>query len=238
VTTLTTVPQPAPLTPKAEQTRATIVGAALDLFRTHGFEGATMRGIADAAGVSLGSAYYYFAGKEHLVQAFYSQMQVEHLSAAQAVLASEPDFATRLHRVLTTWVHVAEPYHEFAGTFFKTAAEPTSPLSPFSPESADARNASIAIFREVVEGSDIKVAASLRPRLPELLWLLHMGVVLFWVHDRSPGQARTRTLVDRAVPLVDKLARLTRLPVVRGVVNDLVGLMSSLRDEGRSPELP
>ena len=53
---------------------------------------------------------------------------------------------------------------------------------------------------------------------------------------RSPGrQARTRTLVDRAVPLVDKLARLTRLPVVRGAVNDLVDLMSSLRD-GRSQE--
>ena len=63
-------------------------------------------------------------------------------------------------------------------------------------------------------------------------------MVLFWVHDGSPGQARTRTLVDRAVPLVDKLARLTRLPVVRGVVNDLVGLMSSLRDGGRSPETP
>jgi hypothetical protein len=61
-----------------------------------------------------------------------------------------------------------------------------------------------------------------------------MGVVLFWVHDRSPGQARTRVLVDRAVPLVDKLARLTRLPVVRGVVNDLVDLMSSLRAEGAS----
>jgi hypothetical protein len=70
--------------------------------------------------------------------------------------------------------------------------------------------------------------------MPELLWLLHMGVVLFWVHDRSPGQARTRVLVDRAVPLVDKLARLTRLPVVRGVVDDLVDLMSSLRAEGGS----
>ena len=55
-----------------------------------------------------------------------------------------------------------------------------------------------------------------------------MGVVLFWVHDRSPGQQRTLTLVDGIVPLVDKLARLSRVPVVRGVVNDLVGLLDSL----------
>ena len=39
------------------------------------------------------------------------------------------------------------------------------------------------------------------------------------------------------MPLVDKLARLTRLPVVRGAVNDLVVLMSSLREEGRSQDM-
>ena len=202
----------------------------MDLFRTNGFEGATMRGIADAAGVSLGSAYYYFAGKEHLIQAFYNQMQDEHLAAAQKVLEAESDFSVRLRGVLRDWVAIAAPYHEFAGTFFKNAAEPTSPLSPFSPESADAREASIAIFRDVVEGSDLKVANSLRPRLPELLWLLHMGVVLFWVHDRSPGQQRTLALVAGVVPLVDKLARLSRVPVVRGVVNDIVALLDSLND--------
>ncbi|WP_297741585.1 TetR family transcriptional regulator [Nocardioides sp.] len=222
--------EPAPRTPKAEQTRATIVAAAMDLFRTRGFEGATMRGIADAAGVSLGSAYYYFSGKEHLIQAFYGQMQDDHLSAAREVLETETDFAARLRGVLTVWVEVAAPYHEFAGTFFKNAADPTSPLSPFSPESADARAASTAIFRDVVEGSDLKVASSLRPRLPELLWLLHMGMVLFWVHDRSPGQERTLALVSGAVPLVDKLGRLSRLPVVRGVVNDVVALLDYLDD--------
>jgi AcrR family transcriptional regulator len=230
VTTLTTVPEPASRTPKAEQTRARIVTSALELFRTNGFDGTTMRGIADAAGVSLGSAYYYFSGKEHLIQAFYNQMQDDHLAAARGLLEHESDFAARLRGVLTVWVDVAAPYHEFAGTFFKNAAEPTSPLSPFSPESAQARAASTAIFRDVVEGSDLKVASSLRPRLPELLWLFHMGVVLFWVHDRSEGQERTRTLVAGAVPLVDKLARLSRVPVVRGVVNDVVALLDSFGD--------
>ena len=58
-----------------------------------------------------------------------------------------------------------------------------------------------------------------------------MGVVLFWVHDTSPGQVRTRALVDRSVPLVDKLARMTRLPVVRGVVDDLVDLVVAVRGD-------
>ena len=55
-----------------------------------------------------------------------------------------------------------------------------------------------------------------------------MGVVLFWVHDRSAGQQRTLALVAGVVPLVDKLARISRVPVVRGVVNDLVALLDSL----------
>ncbi|RYI99299.1 MAG: hypothetical protein EON52_26195 [Actinomycetales bacterium] len=85
------------------------------------------------------------------------------------------------------------------------------------------------IHRTTIEGSDLKVAKALREELPELMWLLQMGVVLFWVHDTSPDQRRTRQLVDHAVPLVDRLLRLTRVPVVRGVVDDVVGLVRSLK---------
>ena len=57
-----------------------------------------------------------------------------------------------------------------------------------------------------------------------------MGVVLFWVHDRSPDQQRTRTLIDGVVPIVDKSGRISRVPVVRGLVNDSSGC-SQLRGD-------
>jgi AcrR family transcriptional regulator len=226
---LTTVPDPAPRSLKAEQTRQGIVDAALRLFRSGGFEKTTMRAIASEAGVSLGNAYYYFGSKEHLVQAFYDQMQADHAAAAADALAEETGFEARLRGVLLSWVDVAAPYHAFAGKFFKNAAEPTSPLSPFSAESAPAREAAVSLYREVVEGSDLRLAKALRAELPELLWLMQMGVVLFWVHDTSDGQQRTRVVVERLVPMVDRLARMTRLPVVRGLVDDLVGLLGELR---------
>jgi len=216
-------------TAKAEQTRGTIVASAMRLFRTVGYDRATMRAIAAEAGVSVGNAYYYFGSKEHLVQAFYDQLQEEHAEAAAAVLAREKGFAARLEGVLLAWVDVAAQHHEFAGQFFKNAADPSSPLSPFSEESAPARETSIGLHALLLDGSDAKATAALRPRLPELLWLLHMGVVLFWVYDASPDQQRTRTLVTRVVPVVDKLVRLSRLPVVRGVVDDVVTLMDDLR---------
>jgi AcrR family transcriptional regulator len=216
-------------TSKAEQTKGAIVDAAMRLFRTSGYDKATMRAIATEAGVSVGNAYYYFGSKEHLVQAFYDQLQEEHAAAAAAVLARESGFAARLSGVMLAWVDIAAPHHAFAGQFFKNAADPASPLSPFSEDSAPARDASIAVFAQVLAGSDAKVSTALRGELPELLWVLHMGVVLFWVYDSSADQARTRTLVRRVAPLVDRLVRLSRLPVVRGVVDDVVALKNELR---------
>nr|WP_264674142.1 TetR family transcriptional regulator [Nocardioides lijunqiniae] len=226
---MSAVPEPAARSPKAEQTRATIAEAAMRLFRRDGYDRTTMRAIAQEAGVSVGNAYYYFASKEHLIQAFYDGIQAEHAAAAGALLADRRSFAARLQAVLDTWLDVAAPDHEFAGQFFRNAAEPTSPLSPFSKESAGAREASIAVMAQVVEGSDLKLAPALRRELPELLWMVQMGVVLFWVYDDSEGQARSRALVQKVVPMLDRLTRLSRLPVVRGLVEDLLDLMVTLR---------
>jgi hypothetical protein len=163
------------------------------------------------------------------VQAFYDQIEVEHAAAAEQAF-DRPAFADRLRGVMESFVDVAEPFHDFGGQFFRNAADPRSPLSPFSVQSAPAREASTELFRRAVAESDLKVAPALREELPDLLWLLHMGVVLFWVHDDSPGQRRTRALVAGLVPLVDRSVRLTRLPLVRGLVDDGLGLVRSLRN--------
>ncbi|PTA46802.1 TetR/AcrR family transcriptional regulator [Micromonospora sp. RP3T] len=216
-------------TARGEQTRQLILDTALRLFRERGYARTTMRAVAQEAGVAVGNAYYYFGSKEHLVQEFYTDIQREHRAAAASVLARERDFAARLAGVLHAGVDVLSPYHSFAGTFFRTAAEPTSPLSPFSAESSTAREASVAIFGEALAGSTAKPDPELRAALPELLWLGYLGVVLYWVHDRSPGQVKTRQLVDGVVPLVDRLVGLSRLRVLRPVTRQAVTLIHTLR---------
>ncbi|WP_200824063.1 TetR/AcrR family transcriptional regulator [Nonomuraea solani] len=213
----------------AESTREVIVETALRLFRERGFDATTMRAIAAEAGVSVGNAYYYFEGKEALIQAYYDRAQAEHEAACREFLATEESFAARLSGVLREWVRVSEPYHEFAVKFFKHAAEPTNPLSPFSEQSSPAREASIDIYRQVVEGSRDRMNAELREELPELLWLLSMGMVLFWVHDTSPGCQRTYRLIDVTVPLVDRLVGLSHLPGLRGITKDFIAAVHELR---------
>ncbi|BFU42747.1 TetR/AcrR family transcriptional regulator [Krasilnikovia sp. MM14-A1004] len=214
---------------RGEQTRELILQTALRLFRERGYAETTMRAIAKEAGVAVGNAYYYFDSKEHLIQGFYDQNQAAHRTAVASVLATERDFAARLRAALHAGIDVNAPYHAFAATFFKSAAEPSSPLSPFSAESSPAREAAIGIFREVVEGSSAKLDPELRKELPELLWLGWMGVVLFWVYDSSPDQRRTRRLIDGAVPLVDRLVTLSRLRVLRPALRQVTGLIATLR---------
>jgi AcrR family transcriptional regulator len=220
--------QPA-LTPRAEQTRAAIVEAALRLFREHGYEAATMRAIAREAGVSTGNAYYYFASKEELIQEFYLRSHAEHAAACRGMLDAEQDFAGRLRGTLRALIQVLNPYHSFAATFYKSAAEPTSPLSPFSKESSPARDASIALYREVADGSSARIDRELRAELPELLWLYSMGIVLFWVYDTSPGCAKTYRLIDATVPLADRLISMTRMPVLRGTTREVVAIIREIR---------
>ncbi|MER7106604.1 TetR/AcrR family transcriptional regulator [Streptomyces sp. NPDC000229] len=206
---------------KSEQTRTLILETALRLFQERGYDRTTMRVIAQEAGVSVGNAYYYFSSKEHLVQGFYDRLAAEHEVAVRSVLAGDRDLAVRIRDSLLTWLDVAEPYHPFATQFFKNAADPESPLSPFSPESVAAREAAISIHERVLSGSDTKTAPELTELLPHLMWLMQMGLVLFWVYDRSEGTERSRRLVERTAPLAARAIALSRFRVLRPLVRQL-----------------
>jgi AcrR family transcriptional regulator len=214
---------------KSEQTRDLIAKTALRLFRERGYEATTMRAIATEAGVSVGNAYYYFASKEELMQLYYEHSQEDHTEACAEVLARERDFRARLLGVLRARIDTLQPYKEFAGKFFKYAAEPSSPLSPFSSESAPVRDAAITVYREVVDGSTLKTDSEIRADLPELLWLYSMGVILHWVYDSSPDAAKTYRLIERTVPLIDRLVGMARLPGMRGVVREALSTYRDLR---------
>ena len=90
----------------------------------------------------------------------------------------------------------------------------------------------------MIDGSTAKLDPELRKELPELLWLGWMGVILFWVHDNSPDQRRTRRLIDGAVPLIDRLVALSRLRVLRPALRQVLALIDSVqRDDSPSVRL-
>lgn len=203
---------------KGERTRQHILETALAMFAERGYDKTTMRAIASEAGVSVGNAYYYFKSKEHLIQGFYEQATMQHAELAPAALEGRETLAERIEAALLAWLDIAGPYHDFAGQFFRNAADPSSPLSPFSEESAESRDRDIALYREVLEGSKTKVPADMADILPEMLWLHQMVVVLYWVYDGSADQEKSKELARRTAPIVARVVALSRLKILRPLV--------------------
>ena len=70
-------PRFAKLPPAQQQA---ILRAALDEFAAHGFHDASLNRVIDAAGISKGSMYYYFDGKEDLY-AHVARVELERMFA-------------------------------------------------------------------------------------------------------------------------------------------------------------
>ena len=174
-----------------------------------------MRAIATQAGASLGSSYHYFPSKEHLVLTLYSHLHELHQAACAPVLARERALGARLRGVIRAIVMTCEPFHEVAGSIFATVADPRSPLNPFSVDSAPIREEVIRLYQEVVSGSDARLPDDLAAELPRLLWLYQMGVLYFWIMDRSAGRLRTLDVIDETCDLIVQLLGLANLPVLR-----------------------
>jgi AcrR family transcriptional regulator len=218
----------APKTRRGETSRAAILTAALDLFQERGYDATTMRAIAERAGVSLGSSYHYFPSKEYLVLEFYRHTHVLHAAAIAPLLARDKDLGTRLRGTIRGVVVTCEPFHAVAGSIFSTVANPASPLNPFGPAASPLRDEVVQLYSEVVSGSDARIPADIMEMLPLTLWLYQMGILYFWIFDRSPGRLRTLEVIDETTDLIVRLIGLANLPVLRGSRKRILSLMNAI----------
>lgn len=212
---------------KSAHTKAKVLETALGMFRSKGFAKTTMRAIAAEAGVSLGSAYYYYGSKDELVLELYRESVAEQRAAASLAMQGSSGLGDRIKLAMHAGIAALTPYHDFGGTFISSALPPQSAVNPFGEASREVRENAVGIFREAVEGA--KIPAFLRAQLPELLWLAYMSVVLFWVYDHSANQRRTRTLIDGAAPLIAKFVSFSRLPVVKPLVEEALALKAKVQ---------
>jgi AcrR family transcriptional regulator len=215
-------------TPRAEDTRRKIYEAAMELFREKGFEQTTMRDIAAKAGVALGGAYYYFSSKEAIVLSFYQEMQEGSHEEILASIAAEKKLKDRLRCVLEKRFALLAPNRKFCDALFRHAPDSQDPLSPFSEETRPIRERAIEHLRTAVEGGDVKIPSDLKPKLPYLLWLYQMGLILFWLYDRSEKQQRTQALMEKSLGLLVTLLKLSSLPLMKPVRKTALELVETI----------
>ncbi|MEU6665413.1 ScbR family autoregulator-binding transcription factor [Streptomyces sp. NPDC046727] len=89
---------------RAEQTRATIITAAADLFDRHGYESTSLSDIVAHAKVTKGALYFHFAAKEDLAHAI---LELQARAAQQLVADVENRGCSSLEALMRTTFGIA-----------------------------------------------------------------------------------------------------------------------------------
>ena len=215
---------------KSEVTERKILDAALALFRTKGFDEATMRDVAAAAEVATGAAYYYYPSKDAIVLAFYQrscdemQPQIE-----DAVTKSAGNLEDRLKELIRVKLEYFAPYRGVLRALLKNGADPAHPLSPFSQNNKSIREVDVAWFQKILDHCGIRIPQDLAPQLPDVLWMFQMGVIYFWITDDSHGQRRTDRLLALGAKIVTSLLKVAGLPLTRPLRKVAVELIETVK---------
>jgi hypothetical protein len=112
--------------------------------------------------------------------------------------------------------------------------DPHHPLSPFSADTARIREQDIACFARAIADSGVKLPPSTLPYLPRLLWMYQMGLMLFWVYDRSQNQQLTALLFDKTLLMILIALRLASLPIMRPLHRHAGELLHAIYDGDRN----
>lgn len=184
--------RPAGRTVGGEVTRLRLYRTAVDLIRERGYDAATLRDVAGQAGVSPALLYRYFPNKRAVVLAFYDELS-ETFERRAAALAPGGRWRDRFVTALDLSFDVLGPHRVVLRALAPIMiGDPDEGV--LAPETAFSRVRVMNVFeRVVVEASD--PPKGLAPALGRVLYLAHLGLIFWWLLDRSPKQRATRGLL-------------------------------------------
>lgn len=189
-----------------------ITRAALELFQSRGFEATTTRAIARRAGIAEGTLFNYFPAKEDIALHFFEE-EVEHAIATvqgNARLRSAP-LHEKLFALIESQLEYLAPYENFIGAAVVQAMTPGSRLGPANIKAHGAWVRYLGFVQDLFdEAVRKKQIAPIGWWVPQAYWVYYMTVVLFWLHDQSPGKQHTLAFLDRS--LKAGIAMLRRSP--------------------------
>jgi AcrR family transcriptional regulator len=222
------------LTSKARRTRERILETALALFADRGYEATTMRDVARETGASLGLAYRYFASKEEFALALYLRLAEESEEWARDELAGGT-VAERFEAAMLAKLDQVSPHRGPLAALLARALDPNSRLSALGEGTTAVREKMGGVFLEVVRGASDTPGEKQAMQLGNVLYALHLAIILYWFHDRTPESRATRELVGSARETLRYLRPALRLPPMTRVLSRLAGVLENVGMSGPKP---
>jgi AcrR family transcriptional regulator len=203
-------------TPQGAETREALYRTAIALFAEQGFEGTTLRQIAERAKVSPALLYRYFPSKRAVVLALYDVLSQEYATRTRELPRGR--WRERFLFALRASLAVLGPHRSTLVALVPLLVGGEENL--FAPATAFSHERVQRAFVEAVTGATDAPRAALAPALGRVLYLVHLALILWWLLDRTPGQRATAAIVaftERALP---PFGLALRIPLVRGLLSD------------------
>ena len=176
---------------KAE-TRRRILKAARDRFAKVGFEAATTREIAAAAGIAAGTLFNYFPSKEAIIMAMAAEALDKARRRFEAGSRGE-SLEEDLFALIAEELRGLRPMRGWLRPVLETA------LSPMARAEASLDGEAIRVGHLETVGRLVAARTpmeSLSPVAWNLYWTLYTGVLAFWACDSSSHQEETLAVLD------------------------------------------
>ena len=159
--------------------------------------------------------YRYFRNKRSVVLALYDELSEKFAQQADGMPRGK--WRERFIFALELSLRVLGPHRvtlrALAPVMVGDAEE-----GVFAQNTAFSRKRVQSIFKRRFSGATDAPKEPLAEALGRLLYLLHLGMILWWLLDRSPGQRATKALVALMRQLLPSAALTLKLRPVRGFV--------------------
>lgn len=205
-----------------QKNRKKIIAIAVDVMIDKGFKDATMRAIAKKAEIGDATIYNYFPTKEAILFAYYEEKLKESIEKLRSVEKfNEFTIHEQLQTFFETQLELFLPDREFIALSFKKIFFSLN-------QNLDQLDAIQDVFEKIVD--DIFTAAIEVKEIPEqmfqkiiynLLWDYYVGMVIFWLSDKSEQFSDTSVMIDKTLDLFCSILK-------SGAVNKLFDLASYL----------
>jgi AcrR family transcriptional regulator len=198
--------------------RARLYRIATQLFAQRGFEETTLRDIARRAGVSPALLYRYFPSKRAVVLALYDDLSRDFERAALGMPSGK--WRDRFLFAVRASLGALGPHRDSLVALIPLLVG-RGEEGLFAPATAFSRERVQAVFAAAVTGATDAPRAADATAVGHLLYLAHLGVLLWWLLDRSPKQRATDRLLAIAARLLAPLALALRLGPMRALMREL-----------------
>ncbi|MBK9168449.1 MAG: TetR/AcrR family transcriptional regulator [Bryobacterales bacterium] len=202
-------------TPEGDAARRRLYESALALIAERGYEAATLRDVAARAGVSPALLYRYFPSKRSVVLALYDELSEAFAGKTREMPRGR--WRDRFIHTLELSLRVLGPHRVTLRALVPVLVGDAGE-GVFAEATASSRVRVQAAFETAVAGATDVPEARLAGAAGRMLYLIHLGVILWWLLDRSPGQRATAELVLLFRKILPAAAVALRLPPLRGFV--------------------